>query len=329
VSRYRYVSCHPVLRNQLDPSLRFIDAEWSWVVGGNGTLAAKITVPESQSQIDQLKIATAPKQAAIYVRNDATGTYPWGGVVIKRKWSRASNQITITCMEWRAWFYNIIMGPGASTDITYGLAASDQLVIARDLVADALAGGTAVGVPPLLTGSETSGKQRDLTFLGSQMKYLGQQLDTVANRDGGFEWSIESRPGTIDGLPQLWFVPYFPERGTQAAGVSFRATEGGRGNFIPGDIEEDHSDRYERFWTTGAGTAPDATWAVDSDPELATGTFLRFDGAASFSTVSDRNTLASHARRSRRFYAPGTNLVQGVVPFAKVDPETIQIGDRV
>jgi len=328
-TRYRYVSCHPVLRHQLDPSLRFIDPEWSWVVGGNGTLSAKVTVPESSTQVEQLKVATQPKQAAIYVR-DMDGNYPWGGVVIKRKWSRASNQITITCMEWRAWFYNIIMGPGDTTDTLYTYTNTDQLIIARNLVAAATVGGTAVGVPPILTNASLmSGKNRDLSFAGTQMKNLGQQIDTIANRDGGFEWSIESKPGSLDGLPQLWFVPYFPERGTQAAGVSFRATEGGHGNFIPGDVEEDMSSRFERFWTTGAGQAPDATWAMDQDPELANGTYLRSDGSASYSTVSERSTLSSHARRNRKFYAPGVNLVQGTVPFAKINPDAYGIGDRV
>ncbi len=328
-TRYRYVSCHPVLRNQLDPSLRFIDPEWSWVVGGNGTLSAKVTVPESQNQIDQLRIATQPKQAAIYVR-DNSGNYPWGGVVIKRKWSRASNQITITCMEWRAWFYSLILGPGDTTDILYEYASTDQLVIARNMVAAGLIGAESVGVPPMLTNAGLmSGKARDLSFAGTQMKTLGQQLDTIANRDGGFEWTIECRPNSNDGLPQLWFAPYFPERGTQAVGVQFRATEGGRGNFNPGDVEEDMSSRYERFWTTGAGQAPDATWSMDQDPELATGSFLRFDGNASYSTVSERSTLSSHARRNRKFYAPGVNLVTGVVPFDKVNPDSYGIGDRV
>lgn len=328
-ARYRYVSCHPVLRNQLDPSLRLIDAEWSWVVGGNGTLSAKITVPESATQIEQLRTATAPKQAAIYVRN-SDGLYPWGGVVTKRKWSRANNEITISVMEWRAWFYNIIMGPGTTSDITYGLTSSDQLVISRDLVGDALAGGTSAGIPIVMAnGALMSGKTRDLTFFGSQMKTLGQQIDTIANRDGGFEWSIEIRPSSTDGLPELWFSPYFPERGSQAPGVQFRATEGGHGNFIPGDYEEDMSHQYDRFWTTGAGQAPDATWALDVDPELVTGNKLRFDGHASFSTVSEWSTLASHARRARKFYAPGVNLVTGTVPFARVNPDVYHIGDRV
>lgn len=327
MARYRYLSCHPVTRAQLSSSLPLIDPEWSWVVGGNGTLSAKITVPEDQRLIDRLRTATQPEQAAIYVR-DAEHQYPWGGPVIKRTWNRKANQITIACMEWRAWLYQIIYGPASlTTDNFTVFTAVDQLQMARDLVSVATAGGTADGCPVITyDATMSSGKLRDLSFWGTEMRKVGALVDTVANRDGGFEWSLECLPHPTDGLPALHFASYYPQRGGQVPGLVFRATPEGRGNVIPGDYEEDYGDWVDRVWTTGAGQPPDQAYAFDKTPPGTNA--LRADAALSFSTVTERITLASHARSARRFFQPGTNLTKVIVPF-NVNPESYHIGDRV
>lgn len=303
------------------------NCDWSWVVGGGGALQATITVPDSDVQVEKLRAATQPLEAAIYVRKQ-DGTYPWGGPVITRTAAPDGSSITITCIEWRTWLNFLILNPAASADVLYSYTQVDQIAIARALVAAATAGGDVEGNAPMLIGTEPlSGRLRDLNFWGSEMKRLGPQIDTMANRDGGFEWSVEVRQHATDGLPQLYFTTYYPQQGGLIPGLMFKATASGA-NCQIGDIEENASSKFTRYWTTGSGQPPDQVYAYDVDPNLASGRILRLDGSTSFSNIQERTTLASHARAIRRFYEPGTNFLKVTHLHDKIDPDSYSVGDR-
>lgn len=321
-TRYRYISCHPVTRGQLHSSLRLIDPQWSQVVGGNGTLSAKVTVPEDPRQVDKIKIATTPKQSAIYVRNNS-GQYVWGGFVVGRKWNSDTNQVTITCIEWRGWPYFIVFGSTTGTNqIAY--TATDQLAIARNLMTLAIA---EPGSPPMtMDATQTSGKLRDLSFWGTELRKVGSSIDTVANRDSGFEWTIESRAGS-DGLPFLHLATSFPQRGSLLNNLLFKYTPGGS-NIIPGEVDEDYSGQLDRFYATGSGQPPAQPVGYDTGPGLTTGSVLRFDGGTNFGNVVDVATLTSHARRSRKFYEPGTNFLTFDTDLDRIPVDSYQVGDR-
>lgn len=327
MARYRFISCHPVSGALLHSNLNLIDAKWNWVVGGNGQLTAKITVPEEFGPREVIRAATNKWQSAIYVKTQ-DNAYPWGGPVVQRKWNRRSGQLEITCMEWRAWPYGVIMGPNTDTDQFYAYSNVEQLSIARSLFQTATSSGAAGGNPTITYDStQTSGKNRDLHFYGSQMNRLGPVVDTMANRDGGFEWTLAPRPDTSTGLPKLHLYNYFPERGSVVAGLHFKSTPKGS-NCEPGDIVEDASQEYNKFWATGAGQPPDQLFSYDTDPVLSSGLLLRLDGSASYSTVVERPTLTSHARRARRFYASGVQTVPVTHNFVQINPDSYGVGDR-
>jgi hypothetical protein len=322
MARYRYISCHPVLREQqLDNSLRLIDPQWSWGVGGNGTLSGRITVPNDPLQVQQIRIATEPKQAAIYVR-DSNGNFPWGGFVVGRRWSPKTNQIQINCLEWRSWPYLVRLG---STDglNQFSFTAVDQLAIARSFIATA---AIQAGSPEVVFDSLLSGRLRDLSFWGTDLKTPGAAIDMVANRDDGFEWTLDSRQGS-DGLPELHLVTSYPQRGVQVGGLLFKSTPGG-GNCIVNEVNEDVSQRVDRFFAVGAGQPPAQPVGYDFNPSLLSNQFLRFDGGTSYSTVSEVSTLTSHARRARKFFEPGINLLQVETGLDRIDADSYHIGDR-
>lgn len=322
MARYRYISCHPVGRQQLHNSLRLIDPQWSWVVGGNGTLSAKITVPDDSQQVDKLRVATEPKQAAIYVRSNATGAYKWGGFVVGREWNPTSNQLTINCLEWRSWPYFTEL-TGLATDY-WEYTGTDQLSIARSLMT---ANISQVGSPAMtFDTSQASGRSRDLSFWRTELKKVGSLIDSMADRDNGFEWTIESRSGS-DGLPQLHFATSYPQRGSVITGLIFKHTPGGS-NMVPGTIKEDVSQRVDAFYATGSGQPPAQPMGYDFNPEVFTGQLLRFDGGTNYSSVSDVSTLTSHARRARKFYQPGINLMEVELGLDRVDVDSYEIGDR-
>lgn len=325
VRRYRFSSYHPVLRSQLHAGLPVASAKWNQLVGGNGTLELNITIPDDADQIASIRQATEEDESAIYIRSVSSNGLLWGGPVVERRQQGA--MLRVTCVEWRAWPYQLIVPPAANADIFYSYDDIDQLAIARSIMTAAVGAGSTEGSHPITYSSQSSGKLRDLHFYGSEMKRAGELIDSMANRDGGFEWTLQPQVSNLDGLPRMNFHCFYPQQGTSLGSLIFKATKKG-GNCLPGEILESGATRYSRFWATGSGQPPDQLFAYDQDPNLSAGTTLRFDGSASFSTVSDRATLASHARRSRRFYAPGINLVTVTHNLDQIDPETYGIGDR-
>jgi hypothetical protein len=327
-SRYRFISCHPVLGNMLHPKLDLIDAKWNWVLGGNGQLTAKITVPEDDVPRASIKEATTPWASAIYVKKQSDNSYPWGGPIIKRTWNRRSGQIDITAVEWRSWLYMVIMDPFTDSDRFYTFVNQDQLIIARTLVQDVTLFGAVTGCPPIdYDFSLLSGKYRDLNFYGTQMIRAGNAIDSMANRDGGFEWTLGIKPNTTNGLPRLSLDLGYPERGSFIDGLHFKSTQRGS-NCEPGDVTEDASQQYNRFWTTGAGQPPDQMFSYDFLPNLGGAGVLRLDGSASYPSVIERNTLFSHARRARKFYSDGTQTIPVEHNWGQIDPDSYQVGDR-
>lgn len=324
VRRYRFASYHPVLRHQLHAGLPMV-AKWNQVVGGNGVLEGYITLPDDPEQVAAIRTATDELSSAIYVRSTTSSSYLWGGPVIERRVQ--GDQLKVTCMEWRSWPFQIVVPPGVNSDTYYSFDDVDQMQIARTVMQYAAGILDTDAGHPLTYTSQSSGKLRDLHFYGSEMKKAGEVIDSIANRDGGFEWTLQPLVSQLDGLPLVNFHCFFPQQGNVLPQLVFKATKKG-GNCIPGEIVQSGATRYSRFWATGVGQAPDQLYAYDSDPNIATKSVLRLDGSTSFSTVSERATLASHARRARRFYQPGLNLVTVQHNLVQIDPDLYSIGDR-
>lgn len=331
-SRYRFISCHATQRMVLDSNMRFDTPAWSWAVDGNGSLTASMAIPNNTKVIERVRAATEPLVAAIYVQKRSNGSYTWGGPVIKRSWFPGLSQLSITCMEWRSWAYNIQHQPNTNSDVLFTASppsGEDQLSLARRVFAAGHGNGTGGGngCPPYTTDSNLSGKARELNYYATQGKRVGELLDTMSNRDGGFEWTLEPRQDGTDGLPRLHFSTAYPERGAFQPGLTFKATPGGS-NFKPDAIEVDGASAFNQFLATGSGTPPDMLFAKDMAQGLASNSTLRMDGSASYNTVVDRVTLAAHARKAIQFYAAGVQLVKGTHTFGEIDPDSYSVGDR-
>lgn len=327
-TRYRFMACHAVNRTLLGDTMQLLDPSWSWSVGGSGSLSAKIALPQDDTNLERIKAATTPLVAAVYVK-DKNGLYPWGGPIIKRARVPGSSQISITAMEWRAWLYNIMLLPGVLTDTFFSAtpaSGQEQLQLARDLLFAVIGDGGTGGTPPYTKDANVSAKARELNFYATQGKRVGELLDSMGNRDGGYEWNLIPRPDSVDGLPRLHFLLSYPERGGIVGGLKFKATSGGS-NFKPDAIDEDYSSGYNQFLATGSGTPPDMLFAVDN-AVLSNNTLLRMDSSASYNTVVDRLTLASHARKAIKFYQTGIQNIKGTHTFADIDPDSYAIGDR-
>lgn len=329
MARFQYLSCHPVTRGKL-ASLRPSDPSWVTTVNGNGSFTATFAVPNDPDAVRQMKVALTPDEAAIYVKNEE-GRYPWGGIIMAQKWDPDNRQVTITAVEWRSWFYSLFLGPmvDMTGNINYSWTNTDQLTIARNIATLMVQGGAADGRPPVTIGVETSGKNRDLNISGLDFKLAAEAIDSMANRSGGFDWTIESRPDPVDGLPRLYFAPYFPQQGALVSGLVFKKTSSGASNVLQyGPVEIGSADLRMRQWATGAGQAPDLLFAVDTDPLLATNHRLMREDRTTYSSVTDRTTLSSHARAEREFYKTTRALLPVTHQMDRPMEKSYSVGDR-
>jgi hypothetical protein len=329
MARYRYISCHPITRVKL-ATLHPNDPSWNTTVNGNGTFSASFIVPPEADVVTLLRPALEPDQAAIYVK-DKNGKYPWGGPIIEQSWDPSTGAVSITAVEWRAWFSSLFLPPKTdlTANITYSWTATDQLQIARELAGLVTSAGAADGRPTVVIGSELSGKTRDLNFTGMDFKTAADAIDSMANRDTGFEWTLEVRPHPVDGLPLLYFVPYFPQRGTLVGGLNFKKTAKGANNLKSyGPVVKSSADRRVRQWATGNGTPPDVPFTQDTDPNFVVNQLLMREAKTSYSTVIDRATLTSNARAERQYWALSKNLLTVKTTLDRPDVTSYTVGDR-
>jgi hypothetical protein len=324
MARFNFVSYRPV-KNTFLGRLSVRDPEWAESIGGNTTCSFKVTVPESPAQVELLRTATKPDEAAIYIRNTSGVGFRWGGVIVKRKWVPGNNELQITAVDWRSWLFNVFLPPriDGTADITYTWSNDDQLQIARELVLFATDNGALDGRPFILTGVATSGQMRDLTVKGTDFKDVGSLIQTMSQRDNGFDWDIIFGQNP-DGSPILRLGLWYPQRGTKVQGLIFRS------NILKvADIEEDTSGRRTRVWAVGEGPNTDQLpWAEDSDAALQTGDALLKETAQKYSKVSRVSTLASHARALRYYLNEPVNLVTFDVSLNSPDIDTYEVGDR-
>lgn len=325
MATFRYLSCHPMVSSQL-AWLQMIDPKWSQVVNGVGTFTGTIAVPNNTDRITQLKIATEPDQAALYVRNN-DDRYVWGGLIAKQKWSRDERQVEITAVEWRSWFGGVFLGPqdDPPLDVLYSWTNKDQLLIAREIVGHALSGGATSGKPPFTVGAETSGINRDLHVKGTEFRTATALIDSMAQRDRGFDWDVAIDTDST-GLPSRRLGLYYPEKGNVVSGLVFAD---GKNILTREDIEVESDTRANRTWATGAGpTSESLPYASDADPALSSGFTVLREVVHNYHTVIERATLASHARAMREYLATRLNTLKIKVSLTDPPIDNYSVGDR-
>lgn len=326
MARFSYNVYHP-LTGAFVAQLNVKEPSWAESVNGSGNFSAKIVVPNDLDTIDAIRAGT---QLGMNLFVQDGTQIPWSGYISARKWSSDSNEITITALEWRTYLYRILVAP--STDLTlpnvYTYEAVDQLTIARDLVAKGIADGIGIGIPQFYSGTGLSGIERDLIARGTSFRSIATWIDSMANRDSGFEWDVTTTIGS-NAIPKLNFNTYYPQQGASIPGLEFRYGTN-TGNILSyEDPQESNDSLVLRQWAVGSGPDSDSLpFAVDEDPDLPDNQLLRFDKATSWQDVIDVVTLASHARAEREFYSVPLTLFAFTVRLSDPDISTYMKGDR-
>lgn len=328
---FKYTPYHPLTRRQLAPAINFSAAKWNEVRNDNAAFEGTVTLPRDSIALSQLKTALEPDESAIYVKA-SDGTYPFGGVIVEQTLDWNAGTVTIIAQSWRAWLYSKFLAPkiDLSDDVIYTFTAKDQLYIAQQLVAEGLTlDGTTLGVPAIAIGSQTSGRLRDFSLKGTDFKYIGEAIDSVAQLDDGFEWDIEVYESSSDGLPSLRLVFDYPERGGLVDGLILMQTDKGANMRPVNEIQRVSTDLVTRQWVTGAAQNNASAFAQDSDPDITGGEVLIREKVSSYSTVRDRDVLSSYARAERAYRTPKINTLDVQVsmdsPLSVLD---YRAGDR-
>lgn len=311
--------------------LQLSDVSFNSPVHGQGSIFSGAAEINDVQTKDILRNLTTPDSVALYVRDDDTGGYLFGGPIYARPWNRESRRLSIQAQSWKSWLYSKLCGMNTAanpvTDTTFSFTAIDQLAISRSLISTVVNGD--VGCPVINLGTEVSGVLRDLNFHGSDQKYLGSQIDSMSNRDRGFEWDIEPRADASND-PKLWFVPQFPAKGGLNNQVLLIHQQVGGGNILEmDDPEESTNERRSRVWTTGAGQPPDQVVAYDADPGLSGGFTLLRETVKNYSSVTQIATLASHALAERGFRNSALQQVRIGVGLDDPDYRLYASGDKI
>jgi hypothetical protein len=329
---FRYGSYHPIRRYQLG-YLDVREPVWTEALSAGSTLTFKVTVPADPARAARVVQATLKNQSAVYVEAD-NGTIPWGGIVKRREWDPNTNTFTVTVVEWRSWLYNVLISPkrDLTGDNVYAFTNTDQLAIARSIVNTILYNGVVEGVPPITLGTQISGVNRTATFRGTNFATAGATIDSFAMLSNGFDWDLEFDRGS-DGLPQLKFATYYPERGGQVPTLIFEVEPGNLDGLV-----EDGSATATRLWAIGEGpNAESLPYALDVAPDLKYGYRLRLDAAVKYQGIFNRTVLASYARAERNFRDVDLDVMSftttmdapGVMTYQKGDRGRLRYKDRV
>lgn len=300
------------------------------VFGRGGSLSAEAPITEGQSA-DALKeaIEQGLDRHALYVFRD--NVLVWGGPLISHDWQWKERKLIIGAVQWKQWLYNKMLTPDMTVnpvkDKVYSWVNVDQFEITRGIISNVIAD---YGTPNILLGTELSGKLRDLTIYGMKFQTAGDAIDSMANRDGGFDWELLPRVNAADGLPELVLALYYPERGTFNQGMSlrFKSTQRGGNIILPDSFDVSAETRRSRVWATGTGTPPDQLVVFDEDPELEQDIALTRESVSGYPDVVKSDTLADHARAERQFLGVPMNSIS--VSCSLEDPplENYRSGDR-
>ena len=314
-------SFHDMLTARRLGSLKFTDWSFNDPLGGVGQFSG--TLPITEANRDFIRDIIKPNLSAVYAK--VGDVYLWGGIVTGRPWKRSTSTLTIKATQWEGyWYRRFVLN-------RYYKASIEQMQATREMLSTAMAD---IGTPRVTLDTASSGVLRQVTV--EPWTTVGDALDSVANRDNGFDWSIQIRNNSQTGLPELYLAQWYPERQSQTdvLGVTIESRKelieslqsGGNANVD--DWPEDAIQAATRVWATGDGSPPDQPIAKDEDPDLTDGFLPLFESVTNWFGVTSKAVLADHARSERMDRALPLQTLPADLPVDTPRIEEYLVGDR-
>lgn len=213
----------------------------------------------------------------------------WAGWIDSRTPDPGKSVVKFHATHWKGWFYRREIPPATFTE---NFIEKDEFGIVYDLFDFAI---NSPGAPKVYRGSALAGTVRQLTLQPWQS--VGNALDDVAKRDGGYEWSLGFRLGAQTGLLEL-FLELWEPGATRSNSPMLTLDNTRTTNRINvGAVNEDGTIAATRMYATSDGDEP--IFAKDENPLLAGGTLLLLERHTTYQDNRNTDTLYAYARAER------------------------------
>lgn len=307
------------------------EAKWTEMVNGGATFSGKVTVPDNPIVANAIRTNTRPYEAAIYA-TPGSGRINFGGPIVARSWNGDTNTLTITAIDWKSWYYRVILGPKTSGIDAWTVSYSDYelLWIAADVVYRGSADYNP-GSPVIEVAAYNTGILQDYVLTGVEFKTMGAHLDALGSlANNGYEWEVEPYYAA-DGYPIQRVQFYRPQRGGVVNGLLFNKTPKGGNILSIEDVTDDATSMANRIWAVGEGPNAESTpWAFDEDPAMDgnPSSPLLATQVTQYTGSLTRAQLASYARAERLYRSNYLSSVTFSVRMDSPDINSYGKGDR-
>lgn len=276
MQQYDYLFCD-LLTNAVLAELPLGRVRFTCARNGAGTFSASLAIGDTRVARQGPISATIPGRTAMYVLRDGEPLY--GGIVWTRRYKASEGHIEIGGAEWWSYFHRRFITTTAE------FSQVDQLEIARSLVSTAQAEPDGdIGV--FLDAGHTSGRLRDRTYVGTELKPVGEAVEQLSAVLDGFDFRSAVELDANGDLRKRLAMGY-PALGrdVEDTGLVFE---------MPGPVVD-----YE--WPEDGSSMANTVHAVGADHLRSTASVANragwplLEAAASYTDVSRQNTLDDHA----------------------------------
>lgn len=293
--RYRFYDC---LSGASLGALPLQGVEFDHALNGIGNFRGYL--PLGDPRVTAANPLGVPSEARTEVYVDRDGVIQWGGLVWHCERRQGASQVSyeILAEEFGSYYGKRII----RHDLAF--AAQDQLEIARDLFryAAGLPLVAATGTPTfsqpngnvrLFLGTETSGRNRDRTYLASELATVWQRVSELGAVIDGFDYSIDCVYDT-GGVPRKTFVPGYPRRGRTSGETALLFQTGA--NIDDYALPRDGYQIATGVLVKGSDANNAQLTSTASSAALLAAGYPAIELTESYSTVVDQATLDGHAQ---------------------------------
>lgn len=278
-----------LVTNTLYDELPVTRINFSHVLNGPGKCDISMS-PNPQSDLLQKKLIASnidPAKTVIYIEKD--GVVLWAGVLWEVFVVYPANRLRIIGEGFWSYFRRRIIGE------TTTFTDRDQHYVAKTLIDNALAetGGDIAGISTAST-NVTSGVNVSRTYYNYQRRFVGEAIEDLANREGGFDFDIESTWKNPYGTEFISndFQCYYPRKGTRAETIFDLDA-----NLLRIQWQQKGQKFVNKLYMIGGGSASDTVLTESTDVGSIFEGYPLLEHRLAKKEITNSSTLLEHANR--------------------------------
>lgn len=282
MAEWRYIATE--LDGTLLAELPLTGVDFEENLNALGTFTASLLIPDDDTIAPIVVDACDVLRRAIHAERD--GVIIWSGIVLGRKYKTSTRTFDLRCVGWW-WLFGRRY---VTSNATY--IAIDQGEIAENLVtvvAQSAKPGGAIGV---VSPENEHGVNRDRSYIGNELKQIGEAVEQLAAVVNGFDWSLDTAYSA--GAIVHTFRTHYPRKG-RIAGSTGHVFELGR-NIVELEVDEDGSTCANSIHGVGAGEGTDMVRLSVTDSSALAEGYPLIEDRMIRKDVKNVTTLDGHVR---------------------------------